>query len=431
MAYFVVLLLALLALPAHAEMGSLFGLGPVSSALGGTSLHQGKPSAYQVLQAPASLGYLRTVEADFSAQYFDPKLNPFGTVVLNSSGTKGEFNSAGVKQGGGQLLALAFPIGRHRPLVLAGSVYLPFSTLLRVSGNPVNYPYYPLYTDISRNFAFAVGAGYELFNGLGVGLNFRSTTKSTAFYALRADNSVNYSASAVEGRSESRISASVVYDHERASSGGAPYSLGFMYRARSGLETRLSADITAFVPIQGVLNSVPSFTPAEWVLMGSWRPFDGYTFSADFAWVEWSAFVSPYGSGNINTQVIGDARQEAGFRDIPVPRFGVEKESVETGAVLKRLRYRAGYLYHPSPVPAQTGDSNFADSDRHLFSVGLGLGLQNPWRDEGLIDVDLFFQYNWLKNREVRKLTSSNVGAPGYTAGGKILFYGLGASLKF
>ncbi|MGZ3695657.1 MAG: hypothetical protein ACXWQO_16215, partial [Bdellovibrionota bacterium] len=248
-------LLCLVSFSAHAELGSLFGMGPLSSGLGGTSLFQGRPSPYQTLNAPASLGFIHKVEVDLSAQYFDPKLRPFGTVVLNSGGNLGNFDTAGVVAGGGTLVGIALPFGRVRPLTLGAVIYLPFTTLIRISGQPVDHPFYPLYSDIARNFFFSVGAGYELFDGLALGMNMRSTTKSVANYTLRTSNSVNYSASVVEGKSESRPSFSVVYDNERARGANATaYSVGAMYRAQAGLETKLIADVTAFVPVEGSIT---------------------------------------------------------------------------------------------------------------------------------------------------------------------------------
>jgi hypothetical protein len=424
------LLFLLISLEAKAQIGAVFGNGAVSGAMGGTSIQQDKPSPYNSYGAPAALGFLRVVEVSAGIQYMKPVLKPFGSLVLNSNGTLGEFRTAGVMEGGGNLLAFAFPIGRKRPLTVAASFYLPFTSLVRVSGAPVNYPFYPLYNDISRNLFFVVGAGYEIFTGWAFGVNVRSTTKSIALYALRADNTVNYSASAVEARSQSRLSFSLLHDHARVNP-ESRWSLGAMYRAKAGLETKLSADISAFVPVQGELTSLPSFNPAEWVLMGSWKPNSILLLSFDAAWVRWSEYVSPYGSGNINSYVIGSTRRDAGFKDIPVPRVGAEFAWDREGKSVRKLAYRMGYLYHPSPVPEQKEDSNFVDNDRHSFTAGLGLGFKNPWREDSLIDLDLFAQYNWLVNRTIRKNSSTNIGAPGYTSGGKIFLYGLAGSIRF
>ena len=417
--------------PAHAELASLFGIGPKNEAMGGVSLIQGEESAYQVYSAPAALGFLHRVEIDFGAEYFQPNLKPFGTLNLNAGGTKGDFSDAGVLPGGGNLLAFALPLGSSRPLTIGGSIYLPWASLIRISGSPVDYPFYPLYTDLSRNFFFVVGAGYEPIDGWALGVNLRSTTKSNVSYVLRTDSSVNYSASATEAKSESRLSYSVLYDNERRHPGNAAFTVGAMYRGKAGMENKIGADVSAFVPVQGVLISNPSYTPAEYVLMGTWRAWPKWTFSAEVSRVKWADYVSPYGTGNINTYVIGDKAAQADFHDITVPRAGIEFKEPIGREILKTLAYRLGYQYHPSPVPDQTLDSNFVDASRHLFSVGFGAGFANPWREADVIDLDLFFQYNLLKNRQISKATAQNVGAPGYVAGGNILLIGGGLTLKF
>lgn len=424
------LLILLLPQLSHAHVESVFGIGPVSQGMGATSLVQGSFSGFQTYSAPAALGFIHQVEVSAGVQYMDPKLKPFGTVVLSPNGTMGEFKSANVMSGGGNVLAIALPFGKVHPFTVGGAFYLPFGTLVRVSGSPVNYPFYPIYSDISRNFFFVVGAGYELFDGFAVGINLRSTTKSTAVYALRSDSSINYSASAVEAKGESRLSVSVLYDFEKKNS-GSPYTLGAMYRARSGLETKLAADISAFVPLQGELTSTPAFSPDEWVLMGTGRIGDSWILSTDLSWAKWSKYSSPYGTGNINSYVIGTAYKEALFKDVLVPRIGTQYKSALNGENLKQFFWRFGYLYQPSPVPDQTGESNYVDNNRHLFSTGAGVGIKNPWDEASLIDLDFFFQYNWLKNREIKKNLSTSVGYPGYKSGGSILLYGMGLKVRF
>ncbi len=412
-----------------AQVGSFFGIGAQSSGMGGASHIQGRSHPSQVFSSPAAIGAIRDVTISLGGIYLEPDLKPFGSLVLNSNGTRGIFDTAGVLPGGGQILAGAFPIGKERPLVFGGAIFLPFSSLIRVSGNPVNYPYYPLYHDITRNFFFVVGAGYEPWDGYLFGLNFRSTTRSSTNYTLRSDSNVNYTATATEARGENRISFSFLYDHQKR--GGYPFTIGAMYRAKSGLETKIAADITAFVPVQGELNSVPFYSPAEYVLMGSVKVWDRLTTSLDLAWVEWSKFQSPYGAGNINSYAIGSNQKAADFRNIPVVKWGAEWRSPQSGEYLKNTSLRFGYLYHPTPVPDQTADSNFVDNNRHGITAGFGLGIKNPWKDGDSIDVDFFSQLHLLKTREVTKLPGNYVGAPGYSTGGKIWIYGTGVTMKF
>ncbi|MGZ3651551.1 MAG: OmpP1/FadL family transporter [Bdellovibrionota bacterium] len=426
-----ILLLLGLSASAHAELASLFGIGPKNQAMGGVSLIQGESNPFQVYTAPAALGFLHRMEIDFGTEYFQPNIRPYGTLNLNSAGTQGDFSDAGVLPGGGSLLAFGIPLGRVHPVTLGGAIFMPFASLIRVSGTPVDYPFYPLYTDLSRNFFFVVGAGYEIWDGWAVGVNVRSTTKSTVSYSLRSDSSINYSASATEAKSESRLSYSVLYDNSRRHPEQTPWTAGAMYRGYAGMETKIQADVSAFVPIQGAIISDPSYTPAEWVLMGTWQAIPLWTLSGEVSRVMWSKYISPYGSGNINTYVIGDKASSANFNNITVFRAGLEHEVPVNGATVKKIFYRGGYQYHPSPVPDQTGDTNFVDTKRHLFSAGVGAGIANPWKDDDVIDLDLFFQYNLLKNRQISKSSNLNVGAPGYLAGGNILLFGGGASLKF
>jgi long-subunit fatty acid transport protein len=416
----------LCATSAAANTASIFGLGPVSISMGGTTVLHGEANAFQTFSQPAALGFLHHVEAALGFQSMDPKLKPFGTLVLNSNGTQGDFASAGVLGGSGQNLAFAFPIGKkEHPFTVGAAFYLPSDSMVRVSGAPVNYPFYPLYNDIARNAFFVIGAGYELGAGIAAGVHMRSSIKSTAQYQLRADNNINYSASAVEARSTTRFSFALLWDLEKKFQ--KPWTVGLSYRAKSYLETKLAADITAFVPIQGELVSIPAFSPAEWILSTATR-IGGSTFvSFDLARIQWNEYTYPYGTGNINSFIIGQGQsRSAGFKNIWVPRVGMEKR-------WSRWRLRAGYFYYPSPVPDQTGDTNFVDNKRHVFSAGLGYHMPKPWSDDPqqYLKLDAFFQWNELVERRIQKTRATNIGAPGYTTGGHIVVYGAAASLSF
>ena len=428
-------LLAAAAVPlcASANVASVFGIGPLSMSMGATSFVVGEYDSFTVYTAPAALGYITSVEASAGFMNIDPRLKSFGTLTINSAGTQGDFNDSGVLPGTGETLGLAFPIGKkEHPVTIGAAFFLPSESVARVSSNGVNYPFYPMYTDISRNAFYVFGLGYRVWRGISAGINVRSSIKSYAKYELRSDNSINHSASAVEARTESRLSFSAMYDtsFEKAEN---PYAVGLTYRAESTMDSKLSADIDLYaLPVQGTLTSTALFSPAEWVLATSKR-FDssGITVSFDGSWVKWSHYTSPYGTGSLNYYVIGDLRKEAGFKDVFVPRIGVQKETAHSG-LFKKIAYRLGYFYYPTPVPDQTGDSNFVDTNRHTITGGVGGSLRNPWSStENPIRIDLYAQYNRLTSRNISKQASTNVGAPGYTAGGQIWVYGLAGTISF
>ena len=59
-----------------------------------------------------------------------------------------------------------------------------------------------------------------------------------------------------------------------------------------------------------------------------------------------------------------------------------------------------GYGFVPTPVPDQTGITNYMDSDRHVVSAGVGLRYF-PRSAPGPINIDLGGQYQQLVTRTV------------------------------
>lgn len=318
---FLVLLAALLPAGAEASIGSAFGMGPVSMGMGTTAMVHGEPNAYATYNNPAHLGFITRVQASGGVLNVDPQLKPFGMLVINSSGTVGEFQTSGVLPGAGNTLALALPFGKERPLTFGASFFLPYSSFVRVSGSPVNYPFYPMYNDITRNAFFVLGFGVQVFQGISFGMNFLSSIESIAAYELRSDNSISYSANAVEARNKTGFGFAVTADFEKIN--GRPSTLAAIYRPKSELKTKLAADITAFAPIQGELISYPAFSPAEMILAFS-RRFGEQILSLEGSWARWSEYRNPHGTGNINSFVVGSGASVADFKDVPVGRIGFQ-----------------------------------------------------------------------------------------------------------
>lgn len=83
------------------------------------------------------------------------------------------------------------------------------------------------------------------------------------------------------------------------------------------------------------------------------------------------------------------------FRDILVPRFGIEWTSPsgrpgnERKPDDRRWRWaaRAGYALEPSPVPPQTGFTSYADATSHVFALGGGLGIGRHWGVDLRFDI--------------------------------------------
>lgn len=422
---------------ARAGYGSVFGFGAESIALGGTSLVAGEASPFSAYTNPAMLGFLRRPALALGILSTDVDLKGFGRIVIDENGTFGSFNSAGVLGGRGQMIGLGLPFGKKsRPLTIGVVAYFSGDSVSRISSPPVNNPFYPVYQDVTRNAAYTVSAGYRVWRGLALGFAANTSLVSIADYRLvNSTTGADFSASAVEVKSAFSPSAAIAYDFAGDAEAGAglPLVLGLMYRGKTELKTKfaVSAEIQN-IPVVGDLTSYPHFSPAEWIFSGSYRLNPRTTLAFDLARVDWSEYKNPVGGGNINSFIFGSGSANAGFKDVWVPRVGAQHKFASRGFV-KEYALRAGYFFYPTPVPDQTGNANFADSDRHGISAGAGFGIKNPWVGEeaSLLHFDLFAQYNRLKERQVVKNLATNLGAPGYRVGGEIWVYGLMAKLEF
>ncbi|RAL20418.1 hypothetical protein DL240_16570 [Lujinxingia litoralis] len=98
------------------------------------------------------------------------------------------------------------------------------------------------------------------------------------------------------------------------------------------------------------IDWVPTFTPASLRLGLAWEPGD-LLVTADARYTFWSGYRDTHG-------------QQAGFDDTLEGRLGAQwQSSADT-------RLRAGLGFVPSPVPAQTGRTNYVDNHRALASLG-------------------------------------------------------------
>ncbi|MCB9745223.1 MAG: hypothetical protein H6740_21760 [Alphaproteobacteria bacterium] len=146
---------------------------------------------------------------------------------------------------------------------------------------------------------------------------------------------------------------------------------------------------------------------------------NGVDISLDLVRTEWSKFtetVSPYQEMKIDaltgasvSVLVGTDYGDPNFQDTWTPKVGVtwarcwtrcEGADMEKGLGMGTV-LRGGYSFVPTPVPDQTGYTNYMDSDRHVFAGGLGVELLN--RGVGPITIDVGGQYHSLTQRTVKK----------------------------
>lgn len=174
--------------------------------------------------------------------------------------------------------------------------------------------------------------------------------------------------------------------------------------------------------------------------------FSPRTYSAGLAYEGESLLLALDGSYLAWSNYKNSAGERAGFSDSLDLGAGAE---VTFGQVKTRL----GARYTPSPVPEQTGRSNYADNDRVALASGVGGTLDVFGNDIG---VDLHMQVLLLPSRTHRKemsdtyesceadtlalcdedgsipgLQTGNPGFPGFTSGGFIVTGGVTLSWQF
>lgn len=174
------------------------------------------------------------------------------------------------------------------------------------------------------------------------------------------------------------------------------------------------------------------------------------------AWSRYTETAAPYQqmtiealAGSSVTVTSGTDYGDPGFVDTMTLRTGVWWNQDWTGSrrpgKVLSTSLRGGYSFVPSPVPDQTGLTNMMDSDRHVFSGGLGVRLF-PKMASGPIELELAGQYHQLETRTVRKqegLASDSNGdgfldyPRGYplegeiTSAGSVWVIGAGATMQF
>jgi long-chain fatty acid transport protein len=126
------------------------------------------------------------------------------------------------------------------------------------------------------------------------------------------------------------------------------------------------------------------------------------------------------------------------FENRFVPHVGVEYVVPVAGSLrtldgdpvprrLVEIPIRAGYVYEQTPVPSQTGITNFIDTDRHTLSVGAGVTLNQPGSIlAGSLTLDLHGQLSLLPSRVTLKDNPADFVGD-YTARGTMI--GIGSTL--
>jgi long-subunit fatty acid transport protein len=227
--------------------------------------------------------------------------------------------------------------------------------------------------------------------------------------------------------------------------------LGLAYRGESKLDLQFSAYLHGEVDYHGirvpatyslVSQTYDVFHPRQAVIGATWMFHRRARVGLDLTWIDWSAYERPISNSStqLDVQISGlplvippspkpTVAVDPAFHDCIQPRIGFEYLAVAAEHV--ELPLRLGYVWDPTPVPDQVGNTNSIDTDRHTFSAGVGLRLIAPVEElPGDVTLDVHAAWSVLPTRKVYKDNAADFVGD-YEASGNMLAMGATLGLGF
>jgi long-chain fatty acid transport protein len=429
------------------------------------------PDAYGFGPRGAAMASAAAADAtDFSANYYNPAGLVGASDVSLSLGYFGADNRLMIN---GRDNDVADPHGLSGGLVAPGKVfgipfafgvatYIPDDGLSRVEALRQETPRWELYNDrttivfIAANLAIRpvsfleIGGGVAFLAATHGTFGIRGTAVLADPYASQLEHEVDADLTSLR---YPQIGARVkVWDYGY---------VGLVYRGETKLPLSIGATLNGTidaglqVPLTYTLESktFDAFLPQQVVLGLSFQKVKHLRANFDLTWVNWSRYESPTAqtSSSLTAQIppglgidLPGATKPTKvippkFEDRFVPRVGLEYtfglgHPVEVHGQQRasvELPLRVGYAYEATPIPPQTGLTNFVDTDRHTVSVGAGVALNRPFSVlKGTLHVDGYFQASVLPERQTLKANPADFVGD-YRASGTMVGGGVGVGVEF
>lgn len=344
-------------------------------------------------------------------------------------------HDAGVLDAHGTSFGLAVPFAIDDRIRIAAGValYLPDQFLARLQLTPVSEPHFVRFEHAAQRVVVEPVAAVS-FGDVAIG-------GGASLLADARSNDLTFDVGVVGGDKQGRASIDLALPIRAAPVVGVWYrpapiiALAATFRGELSLDLALDIKANVLVPsvvtgdVTVALRAVTYYTPMRGALAAAVQPSDSFAITGELGWERWSAL----GSGvadlrvlvalDLAPPIVETPRPPANFRDIFTGRLGAEWI---TGA----LRLRAGAAYLPSPVPAQTGLTSFADGARTLATLGLGVRIPPNEILLQPIDLDVGFGWQHIAHEHVTKDMASVPGGA-FSSGGNVLQGNITSTVRF
>lgn len=440
------LALALAPSAARANPLDMYGFLSRSTSLGGAvTADVGDASAGYY--NPAGLARLRAFRAELGYLYAAPSLATDG----RDNGVDATHGFAGGLVAPGRVFGLPFAFGL--------AAHVPDDRLSQVRALPQPQPRWELYSVRLQRLYIAASLAVSPWRWLrlGAGLVFMASTRG-GFDITGRISATQPANSALTHGVEADLTAVRYLQAGAQVDVAADVTVGAAFRDEFRLDTALDADLQGQIVVGGIRDPralvipgrytlrsrvLTAFQPRQAVLGAVWRVTPSLRVMADLSWVQWSRYENPTAALDVSLDlmvpagVLGlrqpavpqpAAREPMRFRDTLVPRVGLE---VTTPLGRHALAFRVGYHFDPTPVPAQSGLTNFIDASRHVAALGVGLTLRRLRAAlPGTVSLDLHGALHLLPTRSIAK-ADPNDPVGDYLASGSVLNVGTTLAVGF
>ncbi len=416
-----------------------FGYGARAAALGSAYSAVADDSAANYYN-PAGLAQSSDLRIDIGYQFARPLVEVSGQrqPLLDTRGL-----TAGV--------VLPGRIGPVR-FAFGVSLFLPDQHVTRIRVLSFDQPRLHMYDNRTQRLYLAANLAVHIYRGLyvGGGLAFMSRSSGTVYLRGRIG---------ISDPERSELTPSIRQDllAIRYPQVGLLFavtpnlSLGLTYRHRFALDLEQGFQIDAQVADPGqrpvvdkgslkeLARSVDLFQPWQLVAAAAAR-FSRVLVSFDLTYARWreqpppaAVFTLDLDIGQLTDLVKLPKSKDyppVGFRDLLIPAVGVEWRALDGYGPLS-LDARAGYRYEGSPIPEQDGESSLGDSDKHIFSIGLGAELAGLTKVlPRPIAFDGYVGLTYLPTRTFRK-SDPRSAVGDFTVAGNVIQTGIQTRLSF